>query len=113
MVQYENLEIKPADMFRLAPMVFLNDTTINFYIKIISKYILEKNKDNNPRKYHFFNTYFCSKLRNEVATMSLSNDLPLCSKTRYALQMKMDPVQKKLKTVDYFYLLVAQKGETL
>jgi Ulp1 family protease len=80
-------------------MVFLNDTTINFYIKIISKYILPRNTRNAVKNFHFFNTYFCSKLRNEISTMSLTNDLPMSSKNRFFLQQKMEPVQKKLKTV--------------
>ena len=50
------------DLFRLVPMVFLNDTTINFYIRILAKYIVNNSKS---QEYHFFNTYFFSKLRSE------------------------------------------------
>lgn len=92
----ENTEIKPTDMFRLAPMVFLNDTTINFYIKIISKYFVNHYESND---FHFFNTYFCSMLRTEISNMALTHDLALVNDHRFLLQEKMEPVKKKLKNV--------------
>jgi len=95
-VIYENVEVKPADMYRLCPAVFLNDTTINFYIKIISKYILHPSRGQD---FHFFNTYFFSKLRSEVNAVCAQQDLVLSAKSRDKLQEQMDQVHKRIKNV--------------
>ena len=93
---FDNMEVKPADMFRLCPAVFLNDTTINLYIKIISNHILDQQRAGD---FHFFNTYFFSKLRQEVSNSSAQNDLALIPKNRQKLQDTMDPIHKRIKKV--------------
>jgi Ulp1 family protease len=93
-VTIENIELKPADMFRLVPMVFLNDSTINYYLKVIQKYILSPAQTSEC---HFFNTYFFSKIRQEVANICMQQDVMLLSKHRAQLQTQMDPVNKKMR----------------
>ena len=95
-VTYENVEVKPADMYRLCPAVFLNDTTINFYIKIVSKYILLPSRAHD---FHFFNTYFFSKLRSEVNAVCAQQDIVLSPKSRDKLQEQMEQVHKRIKNV--------------
>ena len=93
---FENLEIKPMDLFRLVPMVFLNDTTINFYIRILAKYIVSSSKSQD---YHFFNTYFFSKLRTESYGIGQSRDMPLAPSNRPTIQQYMDTIYNRLKSV--------------
>lgn len=83
-------------MFRLAPMVFLNDTTINFYIKLLSKHFVPQNMEND---FHFFNTYFCSKLRTDITNLSLTYNMLLNNENRMLFQDKIEPIYKRLRTV--------------
>lgn len=84
-------------MFRLAPMVFLNDTNINLYIRVISKHLITESR---AQECHFFNTYFFSKLRQEVTGLCAQKQLSLEDKHRMQLQSNMDSIYKQLKSVD-------------
>lgn len=83
-------------MFRLAPMVFLNDTTINFYIKLLSKHFVRPGEE---KDFHFLNTYFCSKLRTDIANLSLTHNIQLCNDNRLEFQSKIEPIYKRLRAV--------------
>ena len=93
-VSIDNIELKPADLFRLVPMVFLNDSTINYYIKVIGKHILDQRR---AGEFHFFNTYFFSKIRQEISNLCMQQDIQLNSKNRHLLQPQMDPINKKMR----------------
>lgn len=93
---FDNLEVKPVDMFRLVPMVFLNDTNINLYIRVISKHLIQESR---ASECHFFNTYFFSKLRGEVTLICAQQDATLEAPSRMKLQANMGPIHKQLKSV--------------
>lgn len=89
--------ITEKDLERLSPRVFLNDTLINFYIKLLQNYILDTEKKND---FHFFNTYFFTRLKSSIegekykggATIKLSP-----SNERETLQGKVNTIHKKLR----------------
>ena len=59
----DNCEIKNQDLIRLAPGTFLNDTMMNFFIKLITTYMFKKE---SSRNFHVFNTYFWSALEDHI-----------------------------------------------
>jgi len=52
--------ISDTDLQRLEPEVYLNDTLINFYLKLIELCLINNERKN---KVHIFNTYFMAKMR--------------------------------------------------
>lgn len=61
----EAVEILPADLERLNPMEFLNDTIIDFYIKYIQR--PEFLDSDGKERFHFFNSFFYKKLSEVVS----------------------------------------------
>lgn len=60
------VEILPADVKRLDPMEFLNDTVIDFYIKYIQRD--EFLSLEGRQRFHFFNSFFYKKLSEVVSS---------------------------------------------
>ncbi|GMP58017.1 hypothetical protein CsSME_00021848 [Camellia sinensis var. sinensis] len=60
----ESIEIHYSDMECLAPEAFLSSTIMNFYIRHLQR--LTSPTDSARSGYHFFNTYFYSKLNEAV-----------------------------------------------
>ncbi|KAL2645075.1 hypothetical protein R1flu_012662 [Riccia fluitans] len=56
----EAVEVDYQDLQRLAPMEFLNDTIIDFYIKYMQR--PECLKPDQKKRFHFFNSFFYKKL---------------------------------------------------
>jgi len=54
------VEILHSDLQRLAPLEFLNDTLIDFYIKYIQR--PEALRSDGKKRFHFFNSFFYKKL---------------------------------------------------
>jgi len=52
--------ISETDLQRLEPEVYLNDTLINFYLKLIELCLISNDR---KTKVHIFNTYFMAKMR--------------------------------------------------
>lgn len=63
---YENCEIKGADLMRLCSNVFLNDTIMNFYIKMLQKEYFPFFSEDVINNFYIFNTYFFPKVRQIV-----------------------------------------------
>ncbi|XP_055810288.1 ubiquitin-like-specific protease 1D isoform X3 [Solanum dulcamara] len=60
----ESVEIKYSDMESLAPEAYLSSTIMNFYIRHLQQ--RKSPADGERCEYHFFNTYFYSKLKEAV-----------------------------------------------
>ena len=125
LTQFENLNVMENDLERLSPKVYLNDTIINFYIKLLQKYLLrrirarrrqrEAEKGNSeapgamdgdgqgeeqaaepaPKKIHFFNTYFYSTLKQKVDQARNSKGISL--EERKSIQAKVHEIHNKQK----------------
>ena len=97
LVCYGNSEIRAADMIRLAPDTFLNDTVVNFFIKLFFDSIKEKE---TRQKLHPFNTYFFKSLDRMVIKLKETRS------GRYLIQSGINEafktVSKCHKTVDIF-----------
>jgi hypothetical protein len=92
----DNLELKPADIFRLAPSIFLNDSIINFYVRILARFITPKA---NLDDFHYFNTYLFSKLRDSFDKILNSSKMKMDAENRKALQSETAPIHSKIKSV--------------
>lgn len=92
----DNLELKPADIFRLAPSIFLNDAVINFYVRFLSKFVTPKAL---VEEFHFFNTYLFSKLRDSFDKIISNSKLKMDPEHRKALQNETAPIHSKIKSV--------------
>lgn len=64
-------------MIRLSPDTFLNDSMMNFFIKVITSYIYSKEA---ARNVHIFNTYFWLALEDLVLKINQE------AKNRYTIQ---------------------------
>jgi len=99
---YDNLsqiveDIKEIDFQRLEPDVYLNDTLMNFYFKLVEMGFL-----NNERKekVHVFNTYFMPKMRSLFEERD--NDFTLFKEVR----QKMEKWTKRVNILQKDFLLI-------
>eukprot|EP01103_Thecamoeba_quadrilineata_P010933 TRINITY_DN2492_c0_g1_i4.p1 TRINITY_DN2492_c0_g1~~TRINITY_DN2492_c0_g1_i4.p1 ORF type:complete len:438 (-),score=72.57 TRINITY_DN2492_c0_g1_i4:36-1304(-) len=67
----DSIALTPEDLSRLSPDRCLNDTLIDFYLKYIFS---RKLNSDNQKRFHFFNTFFFSKLKS--LTRKDRNSLP-------------------------------------
>lgn len=61
--QHKNVVVEYQDIYRLEPLVWLNDELINFYMALVMD---RANRDGSLPKVHCFNTHFFALLREGV-----------------------------------------------
>jgi Ulp1 family protease len=83
----ENCEIRNHDLIRLSPDTFLNDSMMNFFIKIITSHIYSKEA---ARNVHVFNTYFWLALEDLVLKINTE------AKNRITIQQNLSRVYSSL-----------------
>lgn len=102
LVTFENIEFKHADLIRLAPDTFLNDTGVNFFLKLFSKYNFSQEAKDDC---HLFNTYFFRSLDKFLT----QNRGSLKSEAQEKMFEAYKSMSKCHKTVDLFtkkYLII-------
>ena len=92
---FENTEIKNQDLIRLAPATFMNDTIVNFFIKVFSVFLAPKQCRHDV---HVFNTYFWRALEDRVIEVSKITD------KRSVGQQLMLEAYKSLSRVNYWLI---------
>lgn len=73
----ENIEIRNHDLIRLAPNTFINDTMMNFFIKVITSHVYTREASRNI---HIFNTYFWLALEDQIIKINQT------AKNRWTMQ---------------------------
>ena len=108
---YENCEIRGSDLLRLCPSVFLNDTIINFYIRLLLKEFVFK--EDVKGNYYIFNTYFFPKIRQIIdKTVVLNNEKNLGNSENYEIiHNALSETYPKLKKVNFLLKCFSGKNK--
>ena len=94
---YENYELRTIDMLRLAPDTFLNDSVVNFFMKLFGSFAFTKEA---RRDIHVFNTYFWKNL--ETSVKSIAQLVKSRAQAQTMMFEQYKSISKAHKAVDLF-----------